>query len=359
MIKKLLLLISICALLGIASLSHAETKCNIEGTWFASTFAVKFHDGEMSTYVFHEGKAIEKKSLYSVRDNFITICGDLHFECVPVNENKILFEHTAWPKYNFYIIKPAAFYESIKGRWYKTKEHLTRSPEYKWIDFGEGSIDLFQPRTLTACSNENEILTGEYFVQGYNVICLTLPHEKACWTMFVYKDREKFWIGRSDYVRTEGRFSVSEIYHLIGVNSDREFNVPEYTTENAEKKVSYSVWASGGSHPIDDPSEAAGRPLITITTYFVDANDMSLVEINIELADTKYYRKNGEEIVCKGYKMRRLAIDDDGDYIVERILVDNYDLDNNIGFDGVYEEEHKVNNKTIKDFFGLSSQKEI
>lgn len=359
MIKKLLLSISICILLGIASLAHAETKCNIEGTWFTSTFAVKFHGGEMTTYTLLRGRVIEKKCSYSLKGNFITIRDDMYFKCIPVNENKILFEHVILRKYNFSIMKPAAFYESIKGKWYKTKEHLMWPPEYKWIDFGEGSTDLFKPRTLTVCTNEDKIFKGKYFVQGYNVICLTLPHEKACWTMFLYKGAEKFWMGRSDYVRTEGGFSVSEIHYLVGANSDKGFNVPEYTTENAEKRISYSIWTSGGSQPIDDPSKAAGWPLITITTYFVDANNMSLVEINIELADVKYYTKDGKEIVCKGYKMRRLAIDDDGDYAVERMLVDNYDRDNNIGSDGIYEEEYKVNNKTIKDFFGLSSQKEI
>lgn len=139
----------------------------------------------------------------------------------------------------------------------------------------------------------------------------------------------------------------------VPVFAQQQFNVPDYNLKGAEEKVTYQAVTPFGVMPIDNPSEAEGFPVVTIKMYGVDRNkdgkaDLLYTEINID--DIKFKMDDGSEMfVQKGYKAKQLAIDDDFDGYIERMLVDSYDKDGNLGSDGVYEEEQHA--PRISDYF--------
>ena len=115
----------------------------------------------------------------------------------------------------------------------------------------------------------------------------------------------------------------------------KEYEVPTYTLEGAEKKISYGAWALGlgGICPVEDPSEVPKNlPLVTIVKYGVDRNKDGRKDL---------VRK---EITCQGRKHVSIFIDDDYDGYVDRELTDRED-------DGVYDAEYKTSDLKIEEVF--------
>jgi hypothetical protein len=115
----------------------------------------------------------------------------------------------------------------------------------------------------------------------------------------------------------------------------KEYEVPKYTLEGAEKKVSYGAWAPalGGICPVEDPSKVPKNlPLVTIVKYGVDRNKDGKKDL---------IRK---EITCQGQKHVSIFIDDDYDGYVDRELSDS-------GGDGVYEAEYRTSDLKIEEVF--------
>ena len=115
----------------------------------------------------------------------------------------------------------------------------------------------------------------------------------------------------------------------------KEYEVPKYTLEGAEKKISYGAWAPalGGICPVEDPSKVPKNlPLVTIVKYGVDRNKDGRKDL---------VRK---EIICQGRKHVTIFIDDDYDGYVDRELSDS-------GGDGVYEAEYRTSDLKIEEAF--------
>ena len=114
-----------------------------------------------------------------------------------------------------------------------------------------------------------------------------------------------------------------------------EYEVPPYTLEGAEKKITYGAWALGlgGICPVEDPSQVPENiPLVTIVKYGVDRNKDGRKDL---------VRK---ETTCQGQKHVRIFIDDDYDGYVDREVTDRE-------ADGIYDAEYETSNLKIEEVF--------
>jgi hypothetical protein len=114
-----------------------------------------------------------------------------------------------------------------------------------------------------------------------------------------------------------------------------EYEVPPYTLEGAEKKITYGARALGlgGICPVKDPSQVPDNiPLVTIVKYGIDRNKDGRKDL---------VRK---ETTCQGQKHVRIFIDDDYDGYVDREVTDRQG-------DGIYDAEYETSNLKIEEAF--------
>ncbi|MDP2908192.1 MAG: hypothetical protein Q8N77_00115 [Nanoarchaeota archaeon] len=137
--------------------------------------------------------------------------------------------------------------------------------------------------------------------------------------------------------------AAAMLYTAPAFATEQKFNVPEYDLKGAEEITSYSVLTPFGLLPIQDPKEAEGSPVVITKKYGVDRNkdgksDLIYIEVNVpELEYTN--PQTGKPVKEPAYTVKQLAIDEDFDGYVERLLIDQQDEKEKNGADGIYDLE--------------------
>ena len=124
----------------------------------------------------------------------------------------------------------------------------------------------------------------------------------------------------------------------FATEKQQKYDVPSYTLENSEKKVSYQ----------------AGEPLIKIESWGIDRNgdgkkDLSYVILNIsELKDSE------DNLIEPAHKQAKLYIDDDYDGDIDRELSDWKNEKGKLGMDNIYDSQDSwPEGHSIEEFISL------
>jgi len=133
----------------------------------------------------------------------------------------------------------------------------------------------------------------------------------------------------------------------FATEKEQKFDIPKYEQylKDAEVKTSYlTLTPDYQPVPINDPSEAQGGPVITITKYGMDRNNdgkIDLVYTETKIPELEFTNPFTGQLMKKpGYTVAQLAADNTYDGYPEKEWIDAVDELGNEGFDGIYDEEH-------------------
>lgn len=125
----------------------------------------------------------------------------------------------------------------------------------------------------------------------------------------------------------------------FATEKQQKYEVPAYTLENAEKKVSYQ----GGDQPI------------TIESWGIDRNGdrkIDLIYVILDISELKGSEGNLILLVDPAHKQAKLYIDDDYNGNIDRELSDWKNEKGELGMDGIYDcQDRWAIGNSIEDFF--------